>query len=212
MNRLGAWAEVNPRPGFCLARTCCPRRVIYDLHGPRFALMSVFACRLPTRLQSFSAYLLYTLQRRTSTLRVGDGCPMTAFFKRTPLDVPNRIVTEQPLQLLLYFTDMAELSSVPEAHLARIVRLVATIDFLCELQPGHVAHTPLSAPFVTTPSLLDAAIFSTNFAAPAALHMTPMRGQFADSDRPTGRAWNLAINMRKPFHDVCGDRPKLNRQ
>ncbi|CAO2655478.1 Nn.00g105420.m01.CDS01 [Neocucurbitaria sp. VM-36] len=45
------------------------------------------------------------------------------------------------------FRDIAELADVPEAQLRRIVRMTAAAGFLHELQPGHVEHTALSAPF-----------------------------------------------------------------
>jgi hypothetical protein len=49
--------------------------------------------------------------------------------------------------------------------------MVATTGFLHEPEPGHVAHSTLSAHFVTRPSYLDAAMFLAEMAAPAALQM-----------------------------------------
>lgn len=65
--------------------------------------------------------------------------------------------------------DIAALAGVTEAQLTRVIRLTATAGFLCEPQPGQVAHTSLSAHFVRDPSFLDAALFTAGVAAPAAL-------------------------------------------
>jgi len=99
-------------------------------------------------------------------------------------------------------------------HLGRIIRLTATAGFLHEPQPGHVAHTPLSAPFVTNPSFLDAAMFLAESAAPAALHMAQATQRFGagGSHRPNESAYNLALNTTKPFHTARQEQPKLNRQ
>ena len=101
---------------------------------------------------------------------------------------------------------------MPETHLARIIRLTATAGFLDESQPGHVAHTALSAPFVTDPSFLDAAMFLADSAAPAVLQMQSATQKFGDSHRSNETAYNLAANTITPFHDAREQRPKLNRQ
>ncbi|GKZ39830.1 hypothetical protein AbraIFM66950_001334, partial [Aspergillus brasiliensis] len=67
--------------------------------------------------------------------------------------------------------DVAELAGIPESHLRRVVRMMAATGFLREPEPGHVAHSALSASFVTRPSYLDAAMFLAETAAPAALQM-----------------------------------------
>lgn len=67
--------------------------------------------------------------------------------------------------------DVAELSGAPEAQLCRVIRLMATVGFLCEPQPDHVAHTPLSASFVSRPSFHDAAMFLSESIVPAGLQM-----------------------------------------
>ncbi|KXG53335.1 uncharacterized protein PGRI_003850 [Penicillium griseofulvum] len=76
-----------------------------------------------------------------------------------------------PLSHSVPFEDVAELAGIPESHLRRVVRMVATTGFLHEPEPGHVAHSTLSAHFVTRPSYLDAAMFLAEMAAPAALQM-----------------------------------------
>ncbi|KAH6722846.1 hypothetical protein BKA61DRAFT_726844 [Leptodontidium sp. MPI-SDFR-AT-0119] len=117
-----------------------------------------------------------------------------------------------PLDRSVPITDVAELSSVPEGLLSRIVRLTATVGFLSEPQPGHVAHTSLSGSFVSDPSFLDAGMFLAESAMPAALQMATATQKFAGSDSPTETAWNIHTALDQPFHVVRGGRPKLNRQ
>ncbi|KAH7418870.1 hypothetical protein BKA64DRAFT_691278 [Cadophora sp. MPI-SDFR-AT-0126] len=117
-----------------------------------------------------------------------------------------------PLGRSALITDVAELSSVPEGLLSRIVRLTATVGFLSEPQPGHVAHTSLSGSFVSDPSFLDAGMFLAESAMPAALKMATATQKFAGSDSPTETAWNIHAALDQPFHVVRGEKPKLNRQ
>ncbi|ESZ98974.1 O-methyltransferase family protein [Sclerotinia borealis F-4128] len=77
-----------------------------------------------------------------------------------------------PLTGSVPMKDVADLSRVSERQLSRVVHLVASAGFL-QLQGSqpmqHVVHTALSASFVTSPSLLDAAMFLAEYAAPAVL-------------------------------------------
>ncbi|KAL9078955.1 MAG: hypothetical protein Q9157_002139 [Trypethelium eluteriae] len=117
-----------------------------------------------------------------------------------------------PLAGSVPIKDVADLSGVPKTLLARIIRLMATSGFLHELQPDYVAHTPLSAQFVTNPALLDAAMFLAESVAPAALSMALATQRFGDSQRSDESAYNLALNTNKPFHTARDERPKLSRQ
>ncbi|KAL4898953.1 hypothetical protein BDW74DRAFT_184229 [Aspergillus multicolor] len=76
-----------------------------------------------------------------------------------------------PLDGEVALEEVAEISNVPVDQLQRVVRLMMTAEFLCEQSSGHVAHTPLSASFVTEPDLLDASLFLAQVAVPAALRM-----------------------------------------
>ncbi|KAJ5726149.1 uncharacterized protein N7483_007506 [Penicillium malachiteum] len=76
-----------------------------------------------------------------------------------------------PLSHSVPFEDVAELAGIPEPHLRRVVRMLATTGFLQEPEPDHVAHSTISSQFVTRPSYLDAAMFLAETAAPAALQM-----------------------------------------
>lgn len=110
--------------------------------------------------------------------------------------------------------DVAELAGVPETQLCRIVRMTATAGFLHEPQPGHIAHTALSAPFVTKLSYLDAAMFLTEIGAPVAMQMAAatQRHGHGQSAGPSKSAYALAFNTSQTFQSACEQRPKLQRQ
>ncbi|KAL2867504.1 uncharacterized protein BJX67DRAFT_371862 [Aspergillus lucknowensis] len=88
-----------------------------------------------------------------------------------------------PLDGSVAFEEVAAISNVPEDQLQRVARLMMTAGFLCEPCNGQIAHTPLSASFVTEPDLLDAALFLAQIAVPAALKMPRSVQQFASYDR-----------------------------
>lgn len=92
--------------------------------------------------------------------------------------------------------------------------MTASVGFLREPQPGYIAHTVLSAPFVSNPSYLDAAILLAETAGPAALHMTAATQRCMDghSDGPETSAYNLAHNTSQTFQSACEQRPRLRRQ
>ncbi|OAQ60738.1 O-methyltransferase family protein [Pochonia chlamydosporia 170] len=117
-----------------------------------------------------------------------------------------------PLVGSVLIEDVANLTNVPETHLSRIIRLTSTAGFLEEPEPGHVSHTPLSASFFFSPSLLDAAMFLSECVAPAALQMTKVTHEFGDSGRFNETAYTLALPVAKPFHTMRSGAPKLNRQ
>ncbi|KAL2830745.1 hypothetical protein BDW59DRAFT_158193 [Aspergillus cavernicola] len=117
-----------------------------------------------------------------------------------------------PLTGSVPIQDVADLAGVPETHLSRVVRMTTTAGFLEEPQTGHVAHSALSAPFVTKPSYLDAAMFLAGTAAPAALQMTTATQRFGPSLRPNETAYNLAFNTPSTFARTCEQQPKLQRQ
>ncbi|KUI64697.1 6-hydroxytryprostatin B O-methyltransferase [Cytospora mali] len=127
-----------------------------------------------------------------------------------------------PLAGSVPIRDVAELSGVPAIQLNRIIRLTATAGFLEESVPGQVAHTPLSAPFVENPSLLDAAMFLAETAAPTALRMASAAERYGDSQSASAgasanaianeSAYNLALDTATPFHKAREERSRLNRQ
>ncbi len=117
-----------------------------------------------------------------------------------------------PLDSSVPFKDVADISGLPEAQLCRVTRMMATAGFLHEPRPGQVAHTPLSAQFVTQPALLDAAMFMSEIGAPAALKMSLATKKFRGSDRPHRSAFNVAFDTSVTFTGYCEQRPKLQRQ
>ncbi|GFF40018.1 hypothetical protein IFM58399_05780 [Aspergillus lentulus] len=110
--------------------------------------------------------------------------------------------------------DIADLTNVPESRLRRIIRLTATAGFLREPERDHVAHTPLSASFFSNPSLLDAAMFLSESAAPTALQMpqTAQVKEKSSSPPSNGTPCDLALPRGTEFHTARKRRPKLNRQ
>jgi hypothetical protein len=68
--------------------------------------------------------------------------------------------------------DVAQLSAVSETQLVRIIRMTATVGFLREPRAGYVAHTPISAQFMSQTSYRDAAMFLAEHATSAAIQMT----------------------------------------
>ncbi len=117
-----------------------------------------------------------------------------------------------PLNGSVPFKDLADLAGVPETQLCRVVRMTATAGFLYEPQPGQVAHSALSAPFVTKPSFLDAAMFLSETVAPTALQMAVATQRFGHSQRPNESVYNVAFNTSTTFSSAFEQRSKLKRQ
>jgi hypothetical protein len=107
------------------------------------------------------------------------------------------------------------LAGVPEAQLTRITRLAASAGFLSEPQPGLLAHTTLSAAFVTNAAYADAIFFLAKTVVPSASHMTAVTRADQGPD-PLGNAkrsaYSRAFGIDSSFQSVCEERPKLSRQ
>ncbi|KIA75629.1 hypothetical protein HK57_00561 [Aspergillus ustus] len=119
-----------------------------------------------------------------------------------------------PLDGSVAFEEVAGISNVPVDQLQRAARLMTTAGFLCEPTTGHIAHTPLSASFVTEPDLLDAALFLAQVAGPAALRMPRSLQHFAPYDR--GQPWP-ALAQTDNRLSLLGEnydpnQPKVQRQ
>lgn len=117
-----------------------------------------------------------------------------------------------PLKGSISAKEVADLAGVPETQLCRVVRMTATAGFLHEPQPGHVAHTVLSAPFVTNLSFLDATMFLADTVAPTALHMAAATQRHGYLESPSDSAYSIAFNTPQPFQSACVERTKLQRQ
>lgn len=100
------------------------------------------------------------------------------------------------------------MAGVPVSQLTRAIRLLGTRGFLQEQQPGSVAHTPLSAQFITSQSLLDASVFLAESAVPAALQMPIVTQRLGAAQGPA----DGAISAMRPFQSALQERSKLRRQ
>lgn len=108
--------------------------------------------------------------------------------------------------------EVADLAGVPETQLCRVARMTATAGFLHEPRPGHIAHTALSAPFVTNLSFLDAAMFLAETAAPTSLQMAIATQRRGDLEPSIDSAYSVAFSTSQPFHSACTKRSRLQRQ
>jgi len=90
--------------------------------------------------------------------------------------------------------------------------MTATAGFLHEPSSAHVAHTALSASFVTRPSHLDALMFIAETAAPAALHMAAATKKFGQSIQPQESPFNVALGTSVSFASICEQNSKPRRQ
>ncbi|KAG6171624.1 hypothetical protein E4U51_008414 [Claviceps purpurea] len=117
-----------------------------------------------------------------------------------------------PLSQEVPIQDVANLSNVPEQQLAQMIGLTARCGFLIEPRRGYVAHTPLSASFVTDPSHLDAAMFLAEQAAPAALKAATATQRFTESHTNNETAFSLATRTKVPFEAAQEQSPRLSRQ
>ncbi|KAK9418013.1 putative O-methyltransferase domain-containing protein [Seiridium unicorne] len=117
-----------------------------------------------------------------------------------------------PLTGSVFMKDIADLTRVPEAQLRRIVRITATAGFLSEPEPDYIAHTSLSAPFVTKLWYRDAAMFLAETTAPAALHMAAATRRRVDPHRSLDSAYMLALKTSQTFNASCEQSSKLRRQ
>jgi hypothetical protein len=90
--------------------------------------------------------------------------------------------------------------------------MTATAGFLRESEPGYIAHTDLSAPFVTKLHYLDATMFLAETATPAALHMAEATRCLTGPEHRNETAYQQASRTSQTFQSACAQRPKLQRQ
>ena len=117
-----------------------------------------------------------------------------------------------PLSGNIRSKEVADLVGVPEMQLCRVVRMMATAGFLQEPRPGHVAHTALSAPFVTNLSFLDATMFLAETAVPTAMHMATATQRDDHPVSPSDSPYSLAFKTSQSFHSACVEQTRLQRQ
>ena len=117
-----------------------------------------------------------------------------------------------PLDGSVPIKDVADLADVPVSLLCKVARMMATAGFLSEPQTGQIAHTPLSAPFVTKLCFLDAAMFLAGTAAPIALQMATATQRYGRSANPSESAYNIAFHTSQTFKTACEQQIKLQSQ
>lgn len=117
-----------------------------------------------------------------------------------------------PLRSSISASEVAELASVPVLQLSRVVRMTATAGFLYEPTAGQVAHTTLSARFVTDLSFFDAIMFLAESAAPTAMNMTQATERQGRRKDGTESAYSVAFNTKTPFQSACLEQPRLQRR
>lgn len=114
--------------------------------------------------------------------------------------------------------ELASLADVEVSMLSRVVRLVATVGYLQEDKPGHVAHTPLSIHFTTELASLDAITLLASDIAPLALRSTSMTKIYDEGKRQDSWAWtrtqSLGNSESCSLLSVKGapERPQIRRQ
>ncbi|KAF2272828.1 O-methyltransferase family protein [Westerdykella ornata] len=117
-----------------------------------------------------------------------------------------------PLTGTISMKDVADLAVVPESQLRRVIRMTATVGFLREPSVGQIAHTPLSASFVTNLSFLDATMFLAETSAPAALHMATSTLRNEPQEELGDSAYSIAFKSSQSFESACAERTRLQRQ
>ena len=77
--------------------------------------------------------------------------------------------------------------------------MAMTGGFLREPEPEYVAHSAISAAFVTQPAFQDWAQFMTSYSAPTAHHLAEATDRWGDTQASNQTAYNIAFNTELPF-------------
>ena len=129
-----------------------------------------------------------------------------------------------PKGMSLPLDDLADLTGIPGSQLRRVIRLTSSSGFLQEKPQNHVSHTAISAQFLASQSLCDAAVFIATSVTPSALQMADAtRLAIANTDKKKKKnstttdhyyttSYNQDIGQPRSFHAAFQERPKLNRQ
>ncbi|KAF3058339.1 6-hydroxytryprostatin B O-methyltransferase [Daldinia childiae] len=107
------------------------------------------------------------------------------------------------------YTSLAALASVPLPRLQSVARMAMTAGLFTELDPTHIAHSPLSLRFATDALLRDWAIFITKYGEPATQAMTEATEKWGDSKALDETAWNVFGGTTKPFFEYLKDVPGM---
>ncbi|KAL8243605.1 hypothetical protein R6Q59_009863 [Mikania micrantha] len=116
-----------------------------------------------------------------------------------------------PLEGSIPLDDVAELASVPASQLSRVVRIVATVGFLEEPEPGQIAHTALSSQFVVDLSLFDSISFLLTTVVPCSMQMSTLTQRYGNAFPTNDSAYCIAFNTSQPFDVACVEGSRLRR-
>ncbi|KAJ9606818.1 hypothetical protein H2200_008828 [Cladophialophora chaetospira] len=103
------------------------------------------------------------------------------------LNIPVHVSLDTPIS----YAVVAQAAKVPEQQLRQVARMAATSGFLSQPSPNMLAHTPLSARFVTNPLYREAALYQTETEGGIALNMTPMTSKYRGSEKINETAHNI---------------------
>ncbi|KAK5011228.1 hypothetical protein LTR28_004735 [Elasticomyces elasticus] len=117
-----------------------------------------------------------------------------------------------PLEGSVLYSEIAEIAGVPEAQLRSVARMMMTSNFLYEPRLGELAHSTLSAHFVTDPALLDSAVFMTDVSMPAAAKLARATEIFGATEQRNQTALNVAFETEMPFYKFVAQSPKMEKQ
>ncbi|WQF88455.1 Putative O-methyltransferase COMT-type, winged helix-like DNA-binding domain superfamily [Colletotrichum destructivum] len=123
-----------------------------------------------------------------------------------------QILAYVPLTDTLAYNDLADLAGVPPSQIRRIVRMAATVGILCEPQPGHVAHTPLSAQIYKKPSYLDAVRFTAETVVPTSLRMADATRRKMQHHQEDANPFRIATDSSLSLASACERDHKLHRR
>jgi len=84
--------------------------------------------------------------------------------------------------------------------------------FLCEPKSGEIAHTNLSAQFVTSPSLYDSALFLAGIVNPTMSKNTDTADRYGVYDRGNPSTLDLTASTIVSFDEDLVRTPKLQRR
>ena len=187
-------------------------------------------CGTVNRFQSFLASPSYFIQQLATQVQIKSSL-LVAWIRNFGLTAPfqnqllacvkwlgeSQVIAFVPLSGSISIEGLADLADVPELILSRVVRMIATAEFLQELQAGFVAHTSLSASFMTELFYFDAVMFLANNVAPSALDLTSVLQKLVKTVPPSSRknvisSPTSALDSDRSFASACANNPQLSRQ
>ena len=122
--------------------------------------------------------------------------------------IPQRV----PLTSSVSLPQLASAAFVPLPQLRSIARMAFTFNFLAEPIPGHIAHSGVSAAFISNPTLMDWALFMTSASAMTATKMVEATEKYGSTVSKAETAFNISKNTDLPYFDWLKQDPQMERQ